>query len=225
MKVSEAMASRKSIRAFKSDPIELDTLKWLLDKAARAPSGGNLQPWRVYAATGGVRDDLIAAVSKRMAGEGQDHPQYDIYPRELKPEYHERRRKVAYDMYAKLGIARDDKQGRARHMLENFKFFGAPVGLFFALDKQMGPPQWSDVGMFMQSFMLLARERSLHSCAQEIWSLFPQTVAEIMGIPDHEILFSGMSLGYADEEQAVNDLQTVREQVDDFAVFKGFEAT
>lgn len=221
--VSHAIQTRRSVRAFLPDPVPESTVREILEIASRSASGGNLQPWKVSVLAGAARDALVDAVADRMKetpfGEG---PEYDIYPPDLEQPYRGRRGKVAADMYALVGIERDDSEARARQMGRNFAFFDAPVGMFISIDRNMGPPQYSDLGIFLQSIMLLARERGLHTCPQEAWSLWGKSIREFTGIPQEELIFCGVSLGYATPEAAINQLYTDRASVDDFASFKGF---
>jgi len=221
--VSEALATRMSCRAFLPTPVPEATLRAILDGARQSPSGGNLQPWRVYALTGAPLKELIALVRSRLPthplGEGSE---YDIYPTALWEPYRSRRFKCGEDMYATIGVARDDKFARLLQFARNYEFFGAPVGLFFCLDRRMGPPQWSDVGMYMQSVMLLAREHGLHTCAQEAWSVWYRSVGEFLNLPPELMLFSGMALGYRDEAAPINTLKTDRAPLEEFAELRGF---
>jgi nitroreductase len=225
LNVSEAVASRMSCRAFLETPVPGETLRTILDDARRTPSGGNVQPWLVYALTGQPLADLKAVVrieiSKSPLGDGSH--EYDIYPPGLGEPYRGRRYKSGEDLYKTLGIPREDKAARLQQLARNYDFFGAPVGLFFYLDRVMGPPQWSDVGMYMQTVMLLAREHGLHTCAQEIWSRVPATVAKFLAAPSNLLLFSGMALGYPDVAARVNTLHTDRASLGEFCIFKGFD--
>jgi nitroreductase len=167
-------------------------------------------------------------MAKMMQGK-MEKGQYDIYPvgmekkeHPLNDPYMARRRDLAYQMYELMGVGRKDGKGRMMAMSRNWQFFDAPVGIIFTLDKNMGPPQWSDVGMLMQSVMLLAREYGLHTCPQEAWSQFAPSVAKVCGIPDNEIVFSGMSLGYADESYEANGLYSSRAPLEEWASFQGF---
>jgi nitroreductase len=208
MNVSEAVLSRRSIRAFQDRPVESDILRELLEKSARAPSGGNVQPWRVFLVNGPAMERFRAFLAERRAPEP---PAYAIYPTDLKSPYRDTRFKVGEDMYAKLGIPRDDKPARLRWVARNFDFFGAPAGFFCFVDRQMGPPQWSDLGMFLQTFMLLAREAGLDTCAQEAWAMRAGSVQEFVGAAPELMLFCGMAIGYRDPEAPVNDLCSDRE--------------
>ena len=226
MNVSDAVASRMSCRAFLDRPVPGAVVREILDAARRAPSGGNLQTWLVYALAGTPLFELRAKVRQQVRDDprGDGSHEYDIYPPGLGEPYRSRRFKAGEDLYATLGIAREDKGLRLRQLARNYEFYDAPVGLFFYVDRSLGPPQWSDVGMYMQTVMLLARERGLHTCAQEIWSLVPRTVATCLGAPAHLMLFSGMALGHADPTHPINTLRTERATLDEFAHLLGFES-
>lgn len=223
MNVTDALASRMSCRAFLPTPVPEATVRAILDAARQSPSGGNLQPWRVYALAGAPLAEFVALVRSRLPthprGEGSE---YDIYPTGLWEPYRSRRFKCGEDLYATIGVAREDKPGRLRQFARNFEFFGAPAGLFFCIDRRMGPPQWSDVGMYMQSVMLLARAHGLHTCAQEAWSAWHRSVGEFLGLPPELMLFSGMALGYRDESAPINRLRTDRAPLEDIAELRGF---
>lgn len=223
MNVSDAVDSRMSCRAFLPTPVPEATVRTILDQARRAPSGGNLQPWWVHVLTGAPLAEFLSIVRSRLAVTPRgDPPEYDIYPRDLAEPYRTRRHKCAEDMYATIRVPRDDKPARLRHFARNFECFGAPVALFFCVDRSMGPPQWSDVGMYMQTVMLLAREHGLHTCAQEAWSHWAKTVGEFLQLPPERMLFSGMALGQRDEEHPINRLRTERAPLEEFAAFRGF---
>ena len=221
MTVTEAVDRRISVRAFRGEPVAEALVREILAAAARAPSGGNLQPWRVYALTGQPLIELKAKAAVVMAA-GLEEPEYDVYPPNLWEPFRTRRFQCGEDLYAAIDIPRDNRGGRLTQLAKNLDFFGAPVGLFFALDRKLGPPQWSDLGMFMQTIMLLAVERGLDTCAQEFWARLPKTVGAIIDLPDDHMLFSGMALGYRDDAHAINTLRTRRETVDDFAELRGF---
>ena len=224
MNVTDALASRISCRAFRSDPVPGALVRDLLEKAAQAPSGGNLQPWHVTALGGAALEALKADVREEMKTRPMGGPtEYDIYPNKLKDPYNARRRKCGEDMYATIGVTRDDKPGRYAQFQRNFELFGAPVALFVYLDRTMGPPQWSDVGMFLQSLMLAAREEDLHTAPQEAWAMWADLVGEhVSADPDH-MLFCGVGLGHMDETAPINTLRTDRAEVEEFATFRGFE--
>jgi nitroreductase len=223
--VIDAIDSRISCRAYRDSPVPAHVLDAILEGARRTPSGGNLQPWWVYGLAGAPLAEFINVMRQKLADQrGEGGPEYDIYPRGLGEPYRSRRFKCGEDLYATLGITRDDKPARLRQLARNFEFFGAPVGLFFYIDRTMGSPQWSDLGMYMQNVMLLARAHGLHTCAQEIWSLWPRTVGEFLRTPANLMLFAGMALGYADDSHAVNKLRTERATLEEFATLRGFES-
>jgi nitroreductase len=223
MNVTEAIQSRMSCRAFLPTPVPEATVRAILETARRAPSGGNLQPWRVYALAGEPLAQLLHTVQGKLfshpRGEGSE---YDIYPAALGEPYRSRRYKCGEDMYATIGVTREDKPARLRQFAQNYALFGAPVGLFFFIDRQMGPPQWSDLGMYMQTVMLLAREHGLHTCAQEAWSVWYRTVGECLAAPAELMLFSGMALGHRDESAPINRLRTDRAPLAEIAELRGF---
>ena len=216
MNVSEAVDARKSIRAFLEQPVADDLLKELLTKAARAPSGGNVQPWRIYVLNGEKMTEFKSVVAEDRS---QETPAYAIYPPDLTSPYRDSRFKVGEDMYALLGIPREDKAARIQRLFENYQFFGAPAGFFCYVDRQMGPPQWSDLGMFLQTFMLLATEAGLGTCAQEAWATRPALVSNYLKVPEELTIFCGMAIGYTHESVAVNTLRSDREPLDVFATF------
>lgn len=206
MQVSEAVAQRKSVRQFLPDPVSDDQIESLLTAAARAPSGGNVQPWRIYVVNG----DSMARFREFIADRPADGGEYDIYPADLWEPYRTNRFTIGEELYATLGIARDDKPGRIKQFARNADWFGAPCGLFCFIDRRMGYPQWSDLGMFLQTFMLLAHEAGLDTCAQESWSVHQRSVREFVGAPDEELLFCGVAIGHADTDAAVNTLESGR---------------
>jgi nitroreductase len=222
MNVSEAVAKRQSTRAFLNEPVPTALVRKLLERASRAPSGGNLQPWHVYALTGAPLAHLKAEVKEKLARGERERGDYTIYPPNLWEPLRTRRREAGAQRYEALGLSRE-QDGQARLEEMNFEFFGAPVGLFFCLDRRVGPPQWADVGMYMQTLMLLAVEEGLATCPQEIWSVWPRTVARYVGMPDELLLFAGMSLGYADPASPMNAYRTPRVPLDSFATLLGFD--
>lgn len=223
MRVSEAVASRISCRAFLPDPVAKETVLAILNLARMAPSGGNLQPWHVYALTGEPLARLIGDIAEQLktAPRGET-TEYAIYPEGLKEPYRSRRSKCGEDLYSTIGIERADRPARWRQFHNNFRFFGAPVGLFFYIDRQMGPPQWADLGMFLQTVMLVAREHRLHTCAQEAWAHWHGTVARHLAPPPDLMLFCGMAMGHMDGSATVNGLRTERAEVGEFSRFLGF---
>lgn len=221
MKVSEALATRKTVRAFKSDLVPRETIEQMLTLAARAPSGGNLQPWRVYALIGEARDELVRRVAeKRRETPMGEAPEYHIYPLHLTEPYRTRRFRVGEQMYATMNIPREDKRARLKFFSRNWEFFGAPVGLIFTIDRQMQQGQWADLGMYMQSLMLLAREHGLHTCPQEAWAVWHSVIREYLSVPENEMIFCGMAIGYADDAAPVNALETERAPLNEYITFK-----
>jgi nitroreductase len=222
MKVSEAIGSRITTRAFLDKPVSGEVLRKILETAKRAPSGGNLQPWRVWVLGGEEMIRFKAIIKEKMAasprGEGSE---YNIYPPELKEPYKARRFKCGEDMYATISIAREDKFGRLMQFARNFEFFGAPAAFFFAIDRQMQQGQWADLGMFMQSIMLLAREHGLATAPQEAWAVWYKTIGELFSIPGELMLFCGMAIGYMDEAHPINRLRTDRAPLEEFVTFVG----
>ncbi|MCP5396580.1 MAG: nitroreductase [Sphingomonadaceae bacterium] len=223
MTVSEAVESRRSIRAFTNQKVDRALLERVVAKAQRAPSGGNLQPWHAQVITGEPLTRLMDAVAAELPkGATGGDTEYDVYPAGLAEPYRSRRFKVGEDMYAALGVTREDKMGRMVQFARNFRAFDAPVLMLVHFPRFMGPPQWSDVGMWLQTFMLLLKEEGLDSCAQEAWSFFHQTIRATLSIPDDHILFCGVSIGYADPTAAINSFSVDRAPLDEVVEFKGF---
>ncbi|MDX5986057.1 nitroreductase [Sphingomonas echinoides] len=210
MEVSEAIAARRSVRGFRADPVDPAVLHGIVTKAARAATGGNLQPWHIDVLTGDPLARLKAAVLHKLQWGQAETPAYDIYPKELVAPYRDRRFAVGEAMYAEIGIPREDKAGRRLWFARNFQFFGAPAGLFCTVDRRMGPPQWADLGMYLQNVMLLAVEAGLATCAQECWAMCPETVGDAIGIPPERMLFCGMAIGFEDTEEPANRLRSAR---------------
>ena len=216
MDVTEAVDSRKSIRAFLDKAVDDSLIKELLEKSSRAASGGNLQPWKIYVINGKTMNSFHKFQSEWTETET---PAYAIYPENLKEPYKTSRYEVADDMYSLLGIEREDKEARFKQVLKNYEFFGAPAAFFCFVDRQMGRPQWSDLGMFLQTFMLLAREAGLDTCPQEAWAMKQESVTTFVEAPDELMLFCGMAIGYQDESEKVNELKTSRRPIEDWTVF------
>ena len=216
MDVTEAVDSRKSIRAFLDKAVDDSLIKELLEKSSRAASGGNLQPWKIYVINGETMNSFHKFQSEWTEPET---PAYAIYPENLKEPYKTSRYEVADDMYSLLGIEREDKEARFKQVLKNYEFFGAPAAFFCFVDRQMGRPQWSDLGMFLQTFMLLAREAGLDTCPQEAWAMKQESVTTFVEAPDELMLFCGMAIGYQDESEKVNELRTSRRPIEDWTVF------
>jgi len=220
--VDAALVTRRSIRAFLPTPVPRADIEAILEVASRAPSGTNTQPWKVYVVTG----DSLARVSRALL-EAYDHPErdtlyreeYPYYPREWVSPYIDRRRKIGWDLYGLLGIEKGDKARMHEQHAQNYRFFGAPVGLFFTINRVMERGSWLDYGMFMQAIMTAARGRGLDTCPQAAFTPFHQVIAAQLDLPPDEQLVCGMSLGFADENAPVNALRSEREPVERFTRF------
>lgn len=223
MTVTEALHARTSIREFIDKPLPESTVREILDAARWSPSGGNLQPWKVIAVAGDERR-AVTELAKRVlqenpSGEADEFP---VYPEKLWDPYRTRRYDLGEAMYALLEIPREDKMARLMRFARNYEFFGAPVGLFFVIDRRMGHGQWAHLGMFMQSIALAAIERGVSSCMQEAWSVVRRSLGAHFGLPENEVLYCGMALGYADASHPVNRLRSERAPVEEFSTFRGF---
>lgn len=219
MDVTEAIKTRISVRAFKPDPLPEALVREIIDVARYAPSGGNLQPWKVIAVADAERDAVVALAKANLPGNEGERL---VYPANLWDPYRTRRYKLGEDMYALLGIPRENKGARLMHLAQNFEFFGAPVGLFFVIEKAMGHGQWAHMGMFMQSLALAAEGRGVQSCMQEAWARLRTPLAQHFALADEEMIYCGMALGHADMAAPVNALRSDRATVDEIATFKGF---
>lgn len=220
--VDAAIASRRSIRAFRPDPVPRETVERILEVASRAPSGTNVQPWKVTVLTGAAKARLSARIRAAYddpAERAHHAEEYDYYPAEWVSPYIERRRKVGWDLYGLLGIAKGDKQRMHEQHGRNYAFFDAPVGLIFTIARVLGQGSWLDYGMFLQNVMVAARARGLDTCPQAAFTQFHRIVADELALPDGEMLVCGMALGYADPEAPENALVTEREPVAGFARF------
>lgn len=197
--VYEAVTSRRAVREFTDRHVPREVLERVLSAAAWAPSASNLQPWHTFVLTGDELTELKKRTGRRLAArEPWDEPEYQQYPPVLKSPYGERRSAFGEQRYGALGVARDDLEARQRAAAANWNCFGAPAALFCYIDREMGPAQWSDVGMYLQTVMLLLRAEGLHSCPQMAWAKYHRTVAEAVSPPDELLLFCGMSIGFAD---------------------------
>jgi nitroreductase len=220
--VDQAITSRRSIRAFLPTPVPRQTIEQILRVAARAPSGTNTQPWRVYVLTGASKTTLTDKILRAYDDpeERQRHTEeYAYYPREWVSPYIDRRRKVGWDLYGLLGIAKTDKQRMHQQHGRNYRFFDAPVGMIFTIDRIMEQGSWMDYGMFLQNIMVAARARGLDTCPQAAFTQFHRVIAEHLQLPSNEMVVCGMSLGHADPQAVENTLVTEREEVAAFARF------
>lgn len=210
MNVSEAVIERRSVRGFLDKEVPLEVLKELALKSARAATGGNIQPWHIDIVTGAKMDELKAIMRGKIERREKETPGYDIYPREMTDATKARTFQIGEIMYGHLGIPREDKRARAEWFARNFQFFGAPAAYFVTVDRRMGPPQWSDLGMYLQNLMLLAVEAGLATCPQECWAVYPNTVEGFLGTPAERMLFCGVAIGYEDAEEAANRTRSPR---------------
>ena len=221
--VVDALHRRRSVRAFTDAPVDPAVLKAVFTAAQRAPSGGNLQPWQATLVTGEPWDRVKTAVAARIAmGREGYQPEYDIYPKGLTDPWESRRFGVGEALYASLGIPREDKRSRLAQFMDNYRGFGAPVMLFLHCSRIMGPPQWADMGMWLQSVMLLLVEQGLASCPQECWAMYGATVREALELGEDQILFTGLAIGHADAGQAVNQWPVPRVELDEVIDWQGF---
>jgi nitroreductase len=216
--VYEAVTSRRAVRGFTDRRVPGEVLERVLSAAAWAPSGSNIQPWHAYALTGGPLTKLKKRADERVvAGDPWDEPEYEMYPPALKSPYHERRSAFGEQRYGALGISREDWEARQRAASANWDCFGAPAALFCYIERDMGPAQWADAGMYLQTVMLLLRAEGLHSCPQMAWAKYRKTVAEVLSPPDELILFCGMSIGF--EDGTVGYTRTGRAPIDETVTF------
>lgn len=223
MQFDELLHARKSVRAFKPDPVPLSLVKEILELASRAPSGTNIQPWKVHVAAGDVRAKLETEVLAHR--ETDPHDKAAEFPRNSKRKepYTSRMKTLGKEMYGLLEIPRGDQAANWAQWGRNYKFFDAPVGLIFTIDKDLDAMSFLDIGMYMQTLMLAAKSRGLDTCAQGAWNNFWSVTRRVLNVPDDEYIIAGMSLGYADETAPVNTLVAEREPLENFATFHGFE--
>ena len=220
--VDAAITSRRSIRAFLPTPVAREDIESILEVAARAPSGTNTQPWKVYVLSGRTRQLLserIMTVHNDPAQAAQHTEEYAYYPRQWSSPFIDRRRKVGWDLYALLGLKREDKAGMAAQHGRNYRFFDAPVGFIFTMDRVMEQGSWLDYGMFLQNIMVAARGRGLDTCPQAAFTQYHRVISEVLQLPPSEIVVCGMALGFADHDKIENSLVTEREPLPGFVKF------
>lgn len=216
----DAVTGRRSVRAFLPTPVSDETIRAILKGASRAASGTNIQPWLVHVVRGEARERLSQAAITAMEA-GDTKLEYAYLPEVMKEPYLSRRRKIGYDLFVKYGIARDDYPARRVAMLRNYSFFGAPVGLFFTMERDNALGAWLDCGMFMQNVMVLARAHGLETCPQQAWCDIGPVVHRVLDIPEDLVVLSGMALGFEDSDAAVNSLVSDRVPVDEFTTWHG----
>lgn len=223
MYLEEAIRSRKSVRRFLPQTVSRDVIEAMLELAARAPSGNNIQPWIVHVVTGKVKQAISKDILDAIKTEPNQHQaEYDYYPGEWFEPYQARRRAVGFELFEQLGIARADREAREKQTLRNFEFFDAPVALFISLDRRLSLGSYVDLGMFIQNLLLVAREHDLHTCAQAAFAPFHRIVRHHIPLADEHLLVCAVSLGYEDPDALENMLQTPREVVSGFSEFHGF---
>ncbi len=224
MTVTEAVVTRRSVRAFIDQPVDREKLARILEKAQRSPSGGNTQPWHGVVLTGEPLQRLFARVAQDLPrGREAFAPEYHVYPPELDGAYEARRRGIGEEMYGALQIPREDKMQRLMWFARNFQAFGAPVLMLIHTPRYMGPPQWSDIGMWLQTVALLLREEGLDSCFQEAWAVYTPQIREVVAIPENHIFFCGMAIGYRDPEAPVNLFPVPRAPLSESIRWEGFD--
>lgn len=225
MHVHDAIMTRRSIRRFLPKPVPRASLDRILEGAAMAPSGHNIQPWKVYAVAGKVKEAISADILKAIGTEPADthKPEFEYYPVEWFEPFIGRRRKLGHELYAILGIGREDKARREAQMLENFKFFGAPVGLFVTFDRRLATGTFMDVGMFVENILIGARGEGLDTCGQAAFINFHKVLRRHLPMGDNELLACGISLGFADPTAPENKLLPEKVKPSDFTTYLGFE--
>ena len=217
--VTDALNTRITVRDFLDKPVPDEILRSILEKAMRSPSGGNLQPWNIHVVRGETLQNMTEdGVKRAKAGKTEDST-YPAYPSPLWEPHRSWRYKLGEDMYALLGIEKDNKEGRLNWLLQNIKFFEAPVGLIITGDKRLGMPQYMDIGILLQSIMLLAREHGLHTAPQGWWRNWPDLVATHLDVPEGQEVLVGMSLGYGNPKNPVNSLYADRAKLDEVSTF------
>ncbi len=222
--VDRAISSRRSLRAYLDKPVPKTLVEHILDVSARAPSGTNTQPWRAYAVAGEPRDRLCRAlVEAFLSGAPRQHEKYAYYPTPFFEPYLARRRKVGWDLYGLLGIARGEGEKMNAFHARNYEFFGAPVGLIFTIDRRLEPGSWLDHGMFLENVMIAARGHGLDTCPQASFPPFHDIIRQHLPLAPEEMVTCGMSLGYADLTALENQLVTERVPAREFAHFEGFD--
>jgi nitroreductase len=224
LSVSDAIATRKSVRRFSDKAVPLSTVKEILALAGKSPSGGNVQPWQATVLTGEPLAQLAQTVQNYIQNSGgKSEPEFPTYPKAMGEPYYTRRADCGELMYTALDIPREDKMGRIIQVMKNYDFFGAPVGIILTMDREMGEPQCLDMGIYMQSIMLAAKEKGLDTCPQVSWSVWPQPVREALGFTENTKIMAGICLGYKADNEAVNEISQAREALENYVSFRGFE--
>ncbi|MFN3213766.1 MAG: nitroreductase [Henriciella sp.] len=221
--IETVVRERRSTRAFLSKPISESSIRELLDLARWSPSGSNMQPWRATVLSGKPLEQMCDIAQKTiLANPMGEQGEFPVYPAGLKDPHRALRTETGELMYEKLGIPREDKFARLEWLANNFRFFGAPVGMLISIDRELERPQWAHLGMFMQTFALLAESRGFATCMQEAWGSVRETLHTRLGLPANDVIYAGIAVGYADRDANVNSLRTSRRSVDEFTTFRGF---
>lgn len=218
--VDSVLRSRRTTRAFTSDPVSADQVREILEVASSAPSNSNTQPWRVYVLAGAPMQELGRSLA--AAFQRGDLPAPAHFPDPLPQAFAARQQDFGTRYYGALGIGWSDTDARARQTQRNFSFFGAPVGLIIGIDRRLNAHSWLDLGLFLQNVMIAAGARGISTCPQAIFERFHPVIARHLSMPADEITVCGLSMGYADAAAGVNRMQMPRERVQDFARFAGF---
>ncbi len=218
--VLDAIAGRRSVRGFLDRPVPRSTVELIIAAAARAPSGTNTQPWRVHVLTGAARGRLIDAImAERGGGAPEPAPEYPYYPDQWPEPYLARRRAIGWQLYAALGIARGDRGGSRAWHDQNFRFFGAPVGLVFTLDRRLAQGSMIDIGLFMGGIMTAARGLGLETCPQAAFASYHATIRRLLALPPEDMVVCGMALGHPDRAAPANQVHAERAPLSDYAAF------
>jgi nitroreductase len=218
--VEEAVGQRRSVRGYKPDPVPRETVERILQLAARAPSGTNMQPWKVHVLTGTAKERLSAAILEAFDGETEHSSEWAYYPKRFRDPYLARRRKVGWDLYGLLGIEKGDHARMHTQHGRNYTFFDAPVGMIFTVDRDLEIGSWLDYGMFLQNVMVIARSHGLDTCPQAAFAPYHAVIRAELGLDDMEAVVCGLSLGYADWDRVENTLITERAPLEDFVTFR-----
>ncbi len=221
--VDDAITTRQSVRAFLPTPVDRATVERLLELASRSASGSNIQPWRVRVIAGAIKDRLTKAIFDAVDRDGFEPYQreWNYYPVNWREPFLARRRKIGWDMYSLLGVAKGDFEGTQRARMRNYEFFGAPVGMIFTLDEDLEIGSWLDLGIYLGTLMVAARGHGLHTCPQAAFADFHKIIRPLLNIPDKEVIICGMALGHIDPDAPINQLVTARAPLGDFASFEG----
>ena len=219
MNIKEGIEKRFSVRAFTDEVPSIELIKEILKTAGSAPSGGNIQPWKVYVLNENAKKSLSEKTLHNFDNGVQEEIEYEIYPKPLADEYKKRRYECGADMYNALSIKEDDLDSRFKQIRENYKFFGAPIGMIVTIDRSFGKNGWGHVGMFLENLWLSAIYHGLAICLQESWSIYPKTVKEFTKHPDNEIVWCGVAIGFIDSSHPINQYRTKREELSSFVKF------